>query len=287
MRRIELGTALFSARRWRFRFYLSTRLRRHDREKDFDYPRYLLMHTRPGRRSLFGAEFGTADRCLCCDDTHARRTDARLRPSCYPLQPWPCNKLGSRGEGRPSHKWPKGRRLLGYYTAREDHRTGFHCCQTLCHTVIDDLDREEARKHGMLWEETRFLSLLTKDCITTPPVTKLKDTQSWFFFLFLCSFLAALLYSTHFLTSESRIIVFFLHFVSASCPGGANFASCFYLNWNERNGGSYQTDAQYCLPGSDDQGQRNRPVNLYARLFPQHQSSIFRVVASLSLFPTP
>lgn len=28
----------------------------HDREKDFDYPRYLLIHTRPGRRSLFGAE---------------------------------------------------------------------------------------------------------------------------------------------------------------------------------------------------------------------------------------
>lgn len=127
-------TALFLTRRGRSRFHLSTRLRCHDFEKDFDYPRYLLIHTRPGRRSLFGAEFGTADRCSCCDGPHAHQKDTRSIPSSYPLSTSDnlCQNLEVAVEVGPPHV-AQGMKVLGYYTVREDHRTGFHCCQTLCH----------------------------------------------------------------------------------------------------------------------------------------------------------
>lgn len=116
----------FSARTARSRFHLSTRLRSHDREKDFDYPRYLLIHTRPGRRSLFGAEFGTADRCLCCDGPHAHQTDARSFDTFW----LPASTTAMRQnwevtvEVGPLHA-AQGMNVLGYYTVREDHRTGF------------------------------------------------------------------------------------------------------------------------------------------------------------------
>lgn len=111
---------------------------------------------------------------------------------------------------------------------REDHRTGFHCCQTSCHTVIGDLDSEEAWKHGTLGKETRFLSLLTKDCITTPPVTKLKDTQS-------CFCRASFLF--FFLSGPYPQMPYFIcfTFTSASRTEGHIFASCFYLDNDERN----------------------------------------------------
>lgn len=83
---------LRSRRGGRSRFHLSTRLRCHDREKDFDYPRYLLIHTRPGSRSLFGAEFGTADRFPCCDGPYAHQLDARLISFGCPTRPQPWTK---------------------------------------------------------------------------------------------------------------------------------------------------------------------------------------------------
>lgn len=111
---------------------------------------------------------------------------------------------------------------------REDHRTGFHCCQTLCHTVIGDLDSEEVWKHGTLGKETRFLSLLMKDCITTHPVTKLKDTQS--------CFCRAIFRSISFLDLLPKC-PYFICFTFLSGPrlGGTIFASCSYLDGDERN----------------------------------------------------
>lgn len=36
---------------------------------------------------------------------------------------------------------------------------------------------------------------------------------------------------SHFSIFKTRVAVLFLHVVIASCPGGANFASCFYLDY--------------------------------------------------------
>lgn len=216
MRRIEYDYSVLSSR-GRVRFHLSTRLRPHDREKDFDYPRY---HTRPGRRSLFGTEFARLIGVYVVTAHMRARRDARLIPPLYPLHPRLCTKTWEPQGGSARHKRPKGRRTLGYYTMREDHRTGFHCCQILCHTVIDDLDREEARRHGTFGEETRFLAvclsvslsfalsilLLTKDRTTTPSENKVEGYPNWLGF-FSFSLPAALLCSSQFSTSESRIAV--------------------------------------------------------------------------------
>lgn len=137
---------------------------------------------------------------------------------------------------------------------REDHRTGFHCCQTLCHTVIGDLDSEEAWKHGTLGKETRFSSLLTKDCITTPPVTKLKDTQSCFcrasflFFFFLD------------LDPKCRIL-------SASHlrerPTARGLFSLLVSTWTTTSGMRPSTDAWYRLPDVGKGERQSLPVTVF------------------------
>lgn len=48
--------------------------------------------------------------------------------------------------------------------------------------------------------------------------------------MFLFSSCCAIRFSSHFSTSEPRIFELFLHLVIASCPDGANFVSCFYLD---------------------------------------------------------
>lgn len=137
---------------------------------------------------------------------------------------------------------------------REDHRTGFHCCrQTLCHTVIGDLDSEEAWKHGTLGKETRFLSLLTKDCITTPPVTKLKDTQSCFcrvYFLFF-SFLD--------LIPKCRILSA-SHLRVRPVPRG--LFSLLVSTWTTTNGMRRSTDAWYRLPDVGKGERQSLPVTV-------------------------
>lgn len=189
-------TVLFSARRGRFRFHLSTRSRCHDREKDFNYPRYLLMHTHTTWTSEFvrrgvwhGWSMPLLRQLTCVPD--GRSFEALVPTSTT----GPAPRLGRSRWRSALHKWPKEWKSLGYCTVREDHRTGFHCCQTLRHTVIDDLDSEEARKHEALEEETRLLSLslLTKDCITTLPSNKVEG-YPFMFFLCCATLLVSLLH---------------------------------------------------------------------------------------------
>lgn len=115
--KFRLGLLCSRRERGRFRFHLSTRLRCHDREKDFDYPRYLLIHTRPGRRSLFGTELGTADRFPCCDGPHAHQTDARSIPLLLPNSTTALRRnLGAAmWRSAPSTR-PEGGRTRGFHS---------------------------------------------------------------------------------------------------------------------------------------------------------------------------
>lgn len=157
------------------RFHLSTRLRYHDREKDFDYPRCLLIHTRPGRRSSFGAEFGTADRFPCCDSPHAHPDGRSFNTLSLPNSTAPMRKTWGSRRRRPLFmRWRAvlgtlSREDLGQYTVREDHRTGFHCCQTSCHTVIGDWIADGAWKHGTFGKETCLPSLFSRKIASRHP----------------------------------------------------------------------------------------------------------------------